>query len=92
MELRTLSFSAPPPVGDISNDCLTAFMDMNMLNDNLLVSAITVLSQGFHLACEGPHELVDSALVDVEALNRVGRQHEPLMAESSDMDGCHLNG
>ncbi|WP_234905542.1 hypothetical protein [Agrobacterium pusense] len=87
-----LFVSTPPPVGDIADDRLTAFANINVLDNNLLIAAVAMLPQGFHLGCEGPHQLVDDTLMQVQEIDPIRGDERSCVAERQHMNRRHLEG
>ncbi|OOO26366.1 hypothetical protein BS627_04775 [Agrobacterium salinitolerans] len=92
MGLCTFFVSTPPPVGDIADDRLTAFANINVLDNDLLIAAIAMLSQGLHLACECPHQLVDDTLMQVQEIDAISGDKRSGVTERQDMHRGHLEG
>ena len=62
MGLMSFFFVTLPPMRDVADDSLAAFVDVDMLDCHLLLTARTIPLQGFHLGREGAAQLVESAL------------------------------
>lgn len=50
-----------PPMRNVANDSLAAFVHRHMLHRNLLLAARAVFLQGFDLGSEGAGQLVEGA-------------------------------
>ncbi|MNT40376.1 hypothetical protein D3C72_1766830 [compost metagenome] len=63
-----------------------------MLDNDLLISAVAMLSQGFHLGCESSHQLVDDTLMQVQEIDAISGDERSGVTERQHMHRRHLEG